>query len=97
MDENIIQQYMQGDSRQRAISHLKTLDLLDKRIVDLEEERKKGVVLREALEQIANPIKYLEEQAELQGASLNRDSWLLSENANWLKSKAINALGQEGK
>jgi hypothetical protein len=56
LTQQLIQQYMQGDSKERAISHLKTLDVFDKINAELEAEQKKVVVLREALEELTKTL-----------------------------------------
>jgi len=49
--------------------------------------------LREALEKIAHPIKYLRDVAEKEGNQLNGQYTIqLSNDANWLKSIATEAL-----
>jgi hypothetical protein len=48
---------------------------------------------REALEKIANPISYLQREAKESGYILNgQKAYELSNDANWLKNIAIEAL-----
>lgn len=61
----------------------------------LQQSAERERVLRTGLEIIAHPLKYLQEQAELQGANLNGEYAIeLMNDAGWLKSKAVETLGE---
>lgn len=53
---------------------------------------KKEKIMIEALNKIAFPIKYLQEEAEAHGGRINHIALELSQDHNWLKSIAKEAL-----
>ncbi len=77
--------------------HVDMLNALTEAREERDKAQKETERLREALEQIAFPIKHLQQEAEREGAKLDGAMAIaLSNDANWLKNIAKKALEGSG-